>query len=189
MPLTIRRAVPADLDAVVAIAHLTFPLACPPDAPAEEIAAHLANVLTREAFAAWLADDDHIILLAELDDADAAAAADDAAPETVGYTMLVAGEPTDADVAAAITVRPTIELSKCYVHPGHHGAGIAHELMAATVTAARESGVAGVWLGVNDENARANRFYGKHGFEVVGRKTFRLGSRVENDYVREKALI
>ena len=36
----------------------------------------------------------------------------------------------------AIRVRPTIELSKCYVLPGHHGEGVAGRLMAASIDAA-----------------------------------------------------
>ena len=51
--------------------------------------------------------------------------------------MLVAGEPADEDVRAALHLRPTIELSKCYVHPDHHGAGIANALMTASLDAAR----------------------------------------------------
>ena len=78
-----------------------------------------------------------------------------------GYTMLISGEPTDPDVVAAITVRPTTELSKCYVMPGHHGAGVASALMTRTLDAARERGAAGVWLGVNEENERAQGFYAK----------------------------
>ena len=54
--------------------------------------------------------------------------------------------------------------------------------------AAREAGASGIWLGVNDENARANRFYDKSGFTIVGAKTFTLGSRVESDFVRERLL-
>jgi ribosomal protein S18 acetylase RimI-like enzyme len=41
---------------------------------------------------------------------------------------------------------------------------------------------------VNDKNDRANRFYGKHGFERVGSKRFALGDRFEDDYVRELTL-
>ena len=54
-----------------------------------------------------------------------------------GYTMLVAGEPADADVAAAVTSRPTIELSKVYVREEFHGAGVASALVEASVHAAR----------------------------------------------------
>jgi diamine N-acetyltransferase len=45
-----------------------------------------------------------------------------------------------------------------------------------------------MWLGVNQENARANRFYEKNGFAQVGIKHFLVGDRLEDDYVRERAL-
>lgn len=102
--------------------------------------------------------------------------------------MLVAGEPADADVAASITHRPTAEVSKVYVHPDHHGGGVAARLLEVTVEEAASRGAAAVWLGVNQENARANRFYEKHGFALVGTKRFLVGDRYEDDYVRERIL-
>ena len=60
--------------------------------------------------------------------------------------------------------------------------------MDASLAAARDTGAAGMWLGVNNENVRANRFYEKSGFEVVGHKKFRLGDVDEDDFVRERAL-
>jgi ribosomal protein S18 acetylase RimI-like enzyme len=60
--------------------------------------------------------------------------------------------------------------------------------MDASLAAAREAGAAGMWLGVNNENVRANRFYEKSGFEIVGMKKFRLGDVDEEDFVRERAL-
>jgi ribosomal protein S18 acetylase RimI-like enzyme len=100
--------------------------------------------------------------------------------------MLIDGEPTDPDVAASLTARPTAELSKCYVMPGHHGAGIASALMTATFEAARARGAVAVWLGVNEENAKAQRFYEKSGFTRVGRKRFLVGDRWEDDFVMER---
>ena len=102
--------------------------------------------------------------------------------------MLVVGEPTDADVAAALTARPTAELSKCYVAPGHHGAGIAAALMTATLDEAAARGAVAVWLGVNQENAKAQRFYEKSGFARVGVKRFLVGDRYEDDFVYERLL-
>src|SRR5690606_32146119 len=96
------------------------------------------------------------------------------------------GEPTDPDVVAAVATRPTIELSKVYVHPDAHGNGLAAALLTATVEAARARGAASVWLGVNQENARANRFYEKQGVAVVGTKRFLVGDRYEDDFVRER---
>jgi tRNA (guanine37-N1)-methyltransferase len=60
--------------------------------------------------------------------------------------------------------------------------------MQATIELARSRGAAAVWLGVNQQNAKANRFYEKHGFENVGTKHFRLGAKIEDDFVRARIL-
>jgi GNAT superfamily N-acetyltransferase len=69
-----------------------------------------------------------------------------------------------------------------YVLPDSHGAGISAALMTAALDAA-DLGAKCVWLGVNQLNQRAQRFYAKHGFTINGTKTFRLGAGIENDYV------
>ena len=133
-------------------------------------------MLNADRFRDHVADPARLVLVAELDG------------RPVGYSILIVGEPDDPEVIAAVRTRPTIDLNKFYVHPDHHGAGTAATLMAATIQAARATGARSVWLGVNNENGRANRFYEKHGFAVVGDKHFRLGDRFEDDYVRELVL-
>ena len=176
VPLVIRPALLADAAALAAVAAATFPLACPPHTSDEAKADFIAKNLTETSFTGYLGDEERALFLAELDG------------EPVGYTMLVFGEPHDADVAAAITLRPTVELSKVYVLPGHHGAGVSSALMEASLAEARSRGAVGIWLGVNEENARANRFYEKSGFARVGSKKFLVGERWEDDFVRERAL-
>ena len=176
MSHTIRRATMADAGALAELAAVTFPLACPPSSSSEDIAAHLANTLSEDHFRGYLADPDITILV--LDSGD----------RLNGYSLLVDRPASDPDVASALTLTPSVELSKCYVHPGHHGLGAAAELMHASVQAAGAAGRAGIWLGVNSQNARAIRFYGKSGFRKVGTKSFRLGSTVEHDFVLERAL-
>lgn len=172
----VRPATPGDLDALADVAALTFPLACPPHVTEEAKSAFIAANLTGAHFASHLDDERRDVLVA-VDDAD-----------VVGYALLVAGEPADADVAAAVAERPTVELSKCYVHPDHHGAGAAAALMHAALDAARERGAASVWLGVNQLNERAQRFYRKEGFVQVGVKRFLVGDRFEDDFVFERSL-
>jgi ribosomal protein S18 acetylase RimI-like enzyme len=172
---TVRRATHTDLGPLAALAAVTFPLACPPGSTEQDQQAFIAAVLSTERFAEYLEDPSRIVLVAE-------------DRGLVGYTMLVAGEPTDDDVRAALHLRPTIELSKCYVHPDHHGGGIAGALMAASLDAARDRGAQGMWLGVNQQNARAQAFYVRSGFAVVGTKHFTVGARVEDDYVLERPL-
>jgi ribosomal protein S18 acetylase RimI-like enzyme len=172
--VTIDRA--TDAAALHELAAATFALACPPGTPVEAIEAFIAEQFSVERFTAYLADPARDLLVASADGA------------LAGYTMLVTGEPTDADVVAAITTRPTSELSKFYVLAGQHGSGLSAALMDATVDAARARGSKAVWLGVNNENARANRFYEKHGFVTVGTKHFLIGDRLEDDFVRERVL-
>lgn len=85
----------------------------------------------------------------------------------VGYAMLVGAE-----------------LSKMYVLPEHHGTEAAAALMAATI----ERSHGNLWLGVNQKNQRAQRFYAKHGFTVTGTRTFQVGARREHDYVMTREL-
>jgi tRNA (guanine37-N1)-methyltransferase len=178
--VTVRRAGPADAKAVAALAAATFPSACPPHTTAEAIAAHIAANLSEERFAEFLADAGRIVLVAEGDL--------EGVPCLVGYTMLVPGEPADDDARASVSTRPTIELSKVYSIAAVHGTGVGAALISATIAAARATGARSIWLGVNQENERANRFYAKYGFEQVGTKRFLVGDRFEDDFVRELVL-
>ncbi|GAA3403907.1 GNAT family N-acetyltransferase [Pseudarthrobacter polychromogenes] len=173
MTSSIRKAAADDAGALAALAAVTFPLACPPSASPDDIAAHLANTLSERHFQDYLADPDTTILVID-------------GGGLRGYSLLVNRPPEDPDVVAALGIVPSVELSKCYVHPEHHGLGAAAELMHASLQAAGEAGGRGVWLGVNSQNARAIRFYGKSGFRKVGTKSFRLGSAVEHDFVLER---
>ena len=158
MPDSFRLAVSRDAAALHRIAALTFPLACTPHTTEEETAAFVAQNLDESAFARYLADPTRILLIAV-----------DAVDEPIGYTMLVTGDPRDLDVATAIRYRPTIELSKMYVHPSHHGSGIAQRLITTTLDEARGTGAAGIWLGVSVEQGRAIAFYATEGLARVSR--------------------
>lgn len=172
--MTIRRATQHDAAALHDVAAVTFPLACPPHTTAESIAEFIATNLSEASFASYLGDPRRELFV---DDVDGVLA---------GYTMLVYGDPADPDVAASVTERPTAELSKVYVRAEFHGAGLASQLVETSVAAAAARGAASVWLGVNQENERANRFYEKSGFALVGTKKFLVGARYEDDYVRER---
>lgn len=153
------------------VAAHTFPLACPPSATAADIAAFIAENLTPARFADYVADPGREVLIATADG------------RIVGYVMMIRGVPEDEDVARAVTARPAVELSKMYVLPDAHGSGVSAALMSATLNAAIAQSAACVWLGVNQRNDRAQRFYAKHGFLITGTKTFRLGNHIEQDYV------
>ena len=172
----IRIATPDDAAALAAVAAATFPLACPPSTTRASIDDFIARHLSADRMSEYLADPARVLLLAEV------------AAQSVGYAMLIFGEPADPDVAAAISARSTAELSKLYVREGFHGHGVAPLLVETALAAALERDAGGVWLGVNQLNARANRFYEKSGFTVVGTKRFLVGDTYEDDFVRELCL-
>ncbi|QNG18973.1 GNAT family N-acetyltransferase [Rhodococcus triatomae] len=163
-----------DSETIADVAAATFPLACPPEASQDDIAAFIDEMLSAERFSEYLTDPNRTVLKVTENGA------------IVGYAMLVDGEPTDPDVAEVVTLRPTTEISKLYVVPGHHGSGVAAALMDAIVERARAAGRAGIWLGVNQKNVRAQRFYIKHGFAQVGTKSFVVGTQRHDDFVMER---
>ncbi len=169
-------AVEADLTELADVAARTFPLACPPSTAPVDVAAFIAENLSEERFRNYLADTERVVLTAR------------DGHRISGYAMLIRGVAADPDVQRAVPVRPAVELSKMYVLPDAHGAGVSAALMAAALDASRMLDAGCVWLGVNQENQRAQRFYAKQGFTISGTKTFQLGTRVENDYVMVRTL-
>lgn len=174
MPIQVSIATADDSTELATVAARTFPLACPPSSTPENVAAFIAANLSADRFEEYILDNRVLV------------ARDDTA--IVGYAMLVDGVAEDPDVQRAVTLRPAIQLSKMYVLPEFHQAGVAAVLMSAALAEAAASGVSGVWLGVNQENERAQRFYAKHGFTRSGTKTFRVGERLESDYVMQRSV-
>jgi ribosomal protein S18 acetylase RimI-like enzyme len=159
-----------DTGELATVAARTFPLACPPT-PAENIASFVDTNLSADRFAEYLADPDRAIFTARQ------------SGRIIGYAMLVRGVSDDPDVQRAVEIRPAAELSKMYLLPDYHGTGAAAALMRLGLDTAEQWGTRCVWLGVNQENQRAQRFYTKAGFKMNGTRTFQVGARREHDYV------
>ena len=181
MAITIRRAVPADAAELHELAARTFGLATPPGTRQTDIDAFIGEHLARASFAAYLTDPARIVLLAEQDGT------------AVGYAMLITGPISDPELAATVRsapngAAPAIELSKFYVAAESHGSGTAATLMAATLEAATATGAGVCWLGVNQRNERAAKFYAKHDFAIVGTKRFLVGDVWHDDHVRARPL-
>jgi ribosomal protein S18 acetylase RimI-like enzyme len=176
MAIHVTAAGAAELPELADVAARTFPLACPPAVTPENIAAFIGENLSQARFAEYLADPDRVVLTAREDG------------RMVGYVILIRGVIDDDDVQRAVALRPAVELSKMYVLPDSHGAGVSAALMAAALKRAEQLDAKCVWLGVNQQNLRAQRFYAKHGFSISGTKTFRLGAGIEHDYVMVRPL-
>lgn len=181
----------ADLAELTQVAAATFGLACPPSVTADDRAAFIAQHLSYDAFAAYLADPQHQVVIARTDGS------------LSGYAMVIGGGSDDSDISQVLPIGSAVHLSKLYVLADHHRTGVAAALMDAAIAHAYtligghgtcghphvcDKGEDGshnpyMWLGVNQKNYRAQKFYRKQGFTIVGTRTFQVGSSQENDFI------
>ena len=167
MDWRLRRASPGDAAAVSLVASAAFLEAFAGILPGADIIAHCAANNASAKFAAWAADGESVVTLAEHPDG--------AAP--VGYSLLTAPDfpmPTGPE---------DIELKRIYTLAGTHGTGLGPALMARSVADARALGRTRMLLGVHPGNLRARRFYEREGFRVIGERMFQVGSLVMHDPV------
>ena len=103
--------------------------------------------------------------------------------EPAGYAKLIVN-----NIEPGITAAKPVELSRLYSHQDYIGKGVGQNLMDACFERARRHDHDVMWLGVWEYNPRAQRFYEKNGFTVVGRHTFQLGTDPQTDLLMQKSL-
>jgi ribosomal protein S18 acetylase RimI-like enzyme len=119
---------------------------------------------------------------AELDDPGYAFRVAQADGESVGYVKL---GPLTLPVEPEA---PAMELRQLYLLKGHHGTGIATELMDWALAESGRRGAGELYLTVYVDNHRARRFYERYGFVAVGRYDFMVGSQADEDIIMKKRL-
>ena len=173
MSFLVRTATEDDVDALAALAALTFPLACPPGHTPQNIADHIKSVLSAEKFLEYATANDFALFVAT------------SSGVLAGYAMVDFRPSVDPAVLSHLgNTRSSAELSKLYVHPDFHGAGVAPSLRDAALEEMRRRTIATAWLTVNQLNDRANAFYEKSGFTVIAEKKYVVGTVVDDDYLR-----
>lgn len=103
--------------------------------------------------------------------------------EWVGYAKLYRSTPPDC-----VNQIPSIELARLYSTQAYLGCGIGPALMRACIKYAREKDFKSIWLSSWKKNSRANAFYAKMQFQIVGNATFALGADIQDDYIYAKSL-
>jgi GNAT superfamily N-acetyltransferase len=100
-----------------------------------------------------------------------------------GYAKLEISDPP-----ACVSATSAVELVRFYVDASWHGRGVSHHLMKEALGFAAGAGHDVMWLGVWRRNERAIAFYRKWAFEIVGDKTFLLGSDLQTDFVMSRTV-
>lgn len=81
-----------------------------------------------------------------------------------------------------------IEIHRFYIDGLYQGSGFGKQMMAFCLEQAKLLGADTVWLGVWEENQKAQQFYKKHGFNKVGQHDFWVGNDCQNDFLMQKRL-
>jgi ribosomal protein S18 acetylase RimI-like enzyme len=82
-----------------------------------------------------------------------------------------------------------VELQRLYVSTEAHGLGLGKKLVEEAERIAVEEGYETLWLGVWEENFKAQGFYGRVGFEKCGGHDFVMGTCVQTDWIMKKTLV
>jgi ribosomal protein S18 acetylase RimI-like enzyme len=159
-----RDAVGADAAALAAFAEATFTATFGHLYPPQDLAAFVTEKYRAPIIAAELADAETRYRLALRGDA------------IVGYCKMGA---VDMDVDAT----EAVELHRLYVDAGAKGSGIAQALMDEALAWARGRGAKAMYLSVWENNARAQAFYRRYGFEHIGEHKFMVGSIADRDFI------
>lgn len=171
--LYIRHASVDDAKVLTDLAYTTFWDAFahhPKNAP-DDLAYYMRQAFSLEQITAELSDEKSIFLIAEVDG------------EAAGYAKIIID-----NIEPGITAKKPVELSRLYSHQKFLGQGIGQTLMDACFERAIEEGRDVMWLGVWEFNPRAQRFYEKNGFRVVGKHTFQLGSDPQTDLLMQREI-
>lgn len=102
----------------------------------------------------------------------------------IGYAKLTPLRAPAEDAQAG-----AMELQQIYILPDWHGSGIADRLATWALETAKANGAPEIYLTVFDHNERAKRFYTRYGFSEVGRCTFQLGDRIDDDRIWRRDLV
>jgi len=171
--LAIRQATIDDAKVLTELAYTTFWDAFahhPKNAP-DDLNHYMRQAFNVEQIAVELADDKNIFLIAEIGD------------DAAGYSKIIID-----NIEPGITAEHPIELSRLYAHQKHLGQGVGQRLMDASFERARVEDRDVMWLGVWEYNPRAQRFYEKNGFRVVGSHVFLLGKDPQTDLLMQREL-
>jgi ribosomal protein S18 acetylase RimI-like enzyme len=162
----IRRASLADADILAELGSQTFQDSYGSQNDPGTMAHYLASSFSLEQIASELASPSAIFLLACIGDG------------SIGYAKL------DAEDAPACVVGPRpVRLIRLYVQKRHIGKGYGAALMKSCLAESSRKGFETVWLGVWEQNKRAQRFYRKQGFRTVGTLDFAFGGEIQKDVV------
>ena len=78
------------------------------------------------------------------------------------------------------------EVQRLYILQGHQGGGRGTALLRTALDWLEHDGPRTLWIGVWSENYGAQRFYARHGFEIVGDYSFMVGDHADHELITRR---
>lgn len=78
------------------------------------------------------------------------------------------------------------EVQRLYILQGYQGGGRGTLLLNTALEWLERGGPRTIWIGVWSENYGAQRFYARHGFEIVGDYSFMVGDHADHELITRR---
>ena len=78
------------------------------------------------------------------------------------------------------------EVQRLYILRGHQGGGRGTLLLRTALEWLERNGPRTLWIGVWSENYGAQRFYARHGFKIVGEYSFMVGDHADREFITRR---
>ncbi len=163
---TVRKALPLDVDLLIELGLRCFYEAFNEVTAPDDMAAYLTSTFQKSEIANQLMDDRSLIYIAEI------------GSDPAGYAYSDPATRPDC-----VKDNAAIQLVRLYLRKRYYGRGVGDALMQTSIEESRSRGYQSIWLSSWELNDRANAFYKKWEFNVVGRQKFTVGSDIQNDYI------
>ena len=170
-PIEIRKAVETDAEALSQLGRSTYAETYGAFLKAESVALHLANTYTPEIQRAEIKDPRRRIEIAW------------SGSEAIGYLQLFEETPP-----ACVPGEKPLKLQRLYVDKKWHGRKVGALLMDRGLAIAHAEDFKTMWLSVWQKNPRAQAFYRKYAFTIVGTELFKVGDLFEKNDLLARAL-
>jgi len=168
---SLRQATASDANLLTELGRQSFYEAfCDMTAP-EDMTAYMQSVFNKEKIEVQIRDERSLVFIAELE------------AQAVGYAYAC---PTAAP--ACIKDTTAIQLVRLYLRKKYYGRAAGDALMHMVIDRSRSSGYRSIWLSSWELNHRANAFYKKWQFEIVGRQKFIVGKDIQSDYILSRKI-
>ena len=170
---TIRRCTRRDAETIASLGARLFVQAYGPTHPEPERSRYLAKAYSTDVIAEAIEGEGSSVFVVEA-----------SAGAPIAYAHITA----TMELPPGVEGRRAFEIVRFYVDAAAQGRGVGAALMNHCCDAAKSAGGDVVWLQVWSQAPWAIGFYRRMGLEIVGKKPFYFGERVDEDHVMARAL-